>query len=234
MDQATLNKREIIGAADWFTGLPDEALDELAAAAEFRQMPVNSFIYEQGLPSLEVICLLTGRARVSLSSPNGQEFALVDHEAGTWLGLPALVGDETRVIDARIIETSEVLAIPREAMLRIAGQHPLLYRNLFEHAMGILRDFHSLMGGILFYPLHARVAGRLLALAEDHGEPVDGGLLLDIKVSQNDFARLALGSRQRVNKIFRDWTARGIVESRQDHIFIPDLAALEQEIDLFE
>ena len=58
--------------------------------------------------------------------------------------------------------------------------------------------------------------------------------MLDIKVSQNDFARLALGSRQRVNKIFRDWTARGIVESRQDHIFIPDLAALEQEIDLFE
>ena len=231
---SALKKREIIGEAGWFAGLPDEALDELAAAAEFRQMPVNSFIYEQGLPSREVICLLSGRARVSLSSPNGQEFALVDHEAGTWLGLPALVGDETRVIDACIIETADVLAIPREAMLHISGQYPLLYRNLFEHSMGILRDFHSLMAGILFYPLRSRVAGRLLALADDHGEPVDGGLLLDIKVSQNDFARLALGSRQRVNKIFRDWTARGIVESRQDHIFIPDKSALEQEIDLLE
>lgn len=228
------DKHGIIAAAGWFRDLPIEALDELAAAAEFRTLAVDTYIYEQGLPSRELICLLTGRARVSLSSPNGQEFALVDHEPGTWLGLPALVGDETRVIDARVIERSEALVIPREAMLRVASTYPQLYRNLFEAAMTILRDFHALMAGILFYPLRSRVAGRLLVLAEEHGEPVDGGLLLDIKVSQNDFARLALGSRQRVNKIFRDWTARGIVESRKDHIFIPDLAALELEIDLFE
>ena len=59
-------------------------------------------------------------------------------------------------------------------------------------------------------------------------------MLLDIKVSQNDFARLALGSRQRVNRVFRDWASRGLVETREDHIWVRDLEQLEQEIDLFE
>ena len=44
----------------------------------------------------------------------------------------------------------------------------------------------------------------------------EDALVVDLKLTQNDFARLALGSRQRVNKIFRDWSERGIVETRGD------------------
>jgi CRP-like cAMP-binding protein len=230
----TVRGRDIIADSPWFEDLPESALDTLAAAAEVRSMPANSYVYEQGLPSTEVCCILTGRVRVSISSPNGQEFALVDHEPGTWLGQPSLVGDEGRVIDARVIEPSEMLFIPRDVVLAVGQQHPLLYRNLFLYTQNVLRGFHELMAGILFYPLHSRVAGRLLALAAEHGEKVDDGILLDIKVSQNDFARLALGSRQRVNKIFREWTARGLVDVRDDRLLIRDIQGLEQEIKLFE
>ena len=230
----TARCRGIIATSPWFDGLPEAALDRLAAAAEVRPMPVNSYVYEQGLPTTEVCCILTGRVRVSISSPNGQEFALVDHEPGTWLGQPGLVGDEGRVIDARVIEPSEMLFIPRDVVLAVGKEHPLLYFNLFRYTQNVLRDFHELMAGILFYPLHSRVAGRLLALAAEHGETVDDGILLDIKVSQNDFARLALGSRQRVNKIFREWNARGLVEIRDDRLLIRDIQGLEEEINLFE
>ena len=90
------------------------------------------------------------------------------------------------------------------------------------------------MAGILFYPLKSRVAGRLLELAREHGETVEDGVQLDLKVSQNDFARLALGSRQRVNKIFREWNSTGLVVTRDDRLLIRDVDELEQEIDLFE
>jgi len=100
--------------------------------------------------------------------------------------------------------------------------------------MQTLRNMHQLVGGILFYPLKARVAGRLLYLLEGHGQQTEEGFLLDIKVSQNDFARLALGSRQRVNKIFRDWSMRGLVETRNDFLLVPDPERLTEEISLFE
>ena len=45
----------------------------------------------------------------------------MDHEPGTWLGLPALVGDEGRIIDARVVEEARVLLIPRETVLAVAA-----------------------------------------------------------------------------------------------------------------
>jgi len=225
---------EIVAASPWFEELPEDALKKLAAAAQFKTMAINSLIYEQGMPTTEVYCIISGRVRVSISSPNGQEFALVDHEADTWLGAPGLVGDDARVIDARVIEPSSVLVIPREDVLKVVELYPVVYRSLFLQAQETLRDFHLLMSGILFYSLRARVAGRLLEFARVHGVQTGEGVLLDIKVSQNEFGRLALGSRQRVNKVFRDWSDRGVVMTRDERLLIPDLDLLEQEINLFE
>lgn len=224
----------IVADSPWFEGLPQAALETLADAATLETFPVNSYLYAQGEPTTKIYCIVSGRARLSISSAHGHEFALVDREAGTWLGEPGLVNDEARIMDARLIEPSSVLVIPREVVLGVGEEYPLLYRNLFRYHQGILRDFHELMGGILFYPLRARVAGRLLHLASEHGVPVDDGVMIDIKVSQNDFARLALGSRQRVNKIFREWSARGIVQTRDDHLLVRSIEELEQETEPFE
>ena len=60
------------------------------------------------------------------------------------------------------------------------------------------------------------------------------GVRIDIKLSQNDFARLAMGSRQRVNGIFRDWDKNGLVETRGEHLLIKDVEALEKELLPFE
>ena len=223
-----------MAASPWFDNLPPEALAELADAAGYKDLPVGSYIYEQGRPTTEIFCIVEGRVRVSLLSPNGHEFALIEREPGTWFGEPGLVNDEGRIIEASAIEFTRLLVIPRDVVLSVGERYPRMYENLFRYSQSILRSLHGLIGGILFYPLKARVAGRLIHLCEEHGEPSDGGVLLDIKVSQNDFARLALGSRQRVNRVFRDWASRGLVETREDHIWVRDLEQLEQEIDLFE
>ena len=225
---------ELVSASPWFDNLPPEALAELADAAGYKDLPVGSYIYEQGRPTTEIFCIVEGRVRVSLLSPNGHEFALIEREPGTWFGAPGLVNDEGRIIEASAIESTRLLVIPRDVVLSVGERYPRMYENLFRYSQSILRSLHGLIGGILFYPLKARVAGRLIHLCEEHGEPSDGGVLLDIKVSQNDFARLALGSRQRVNRVFRDWASRGLVETREDHIWVRDLEQLEQEIDLFE
>ena len=78
------------------------------------------------------------------------------------------------------------------------------------------------------------MAGRVLQLIEEHGQRVEEGVLIDIKLSQNDFARLAMGSRQRVNRIFRDWDKEGLVESRGEHLLIKDVRGLQREMVPFE
>ena len=222
--------REAIASSDWFRDISDEAIDRLAAAAIVRQMPVNSYIYAQGEKTTELYCILKGRVRVSVAGFNGEEFAIIDREDGEWFGEPCLIDDEPRVIDARVVAPSEVLVLPRGIVREIIDEFPIVYRALFTQSFRNMRGLYTLIAGILFSPLRVRVAGRLLHLIEEHGVETDDGILIDIKVSQNDFARLALGSRQRVNAIFSEWRTRGFLETRDDHLLITDQSMLEAEL----
>lgn len=226
--------REAIASSEWFCEIPDEAIDRLASAAFVRQMPVNTYIYSQGEKTTELYCILNGRVRVSVAGRGGEEFAIIDREDGEWFGEPCLIDDEPRVIDARVVAASEVLVLPRGIVQDVAEEFPIVYRALFTQSFRNMRGLYTLIAGILFSPLRVRVAGRLLHLIEEHGVETDDGILIDIKVSQNDFARLALGSRQRVNAIFSEWRTRGFLETRDDHLLITNRSMLEAEMQLDE
>jgi CRP/FNR family cyclic AMP-dependent transcriptional regulator len=226
--------RQFVAASSWFDDAPEDILDQLAAAATFKQVPANNYLWAMGETNTELFGIVSGRVRMYVASAMGQEFALADREPGSWLGEACMKDDQGRVIGARTLTPSDILTVHRKHMNDIADQWPLLYRNLFSHQIVSSRGLYTLLSGALFYPLHARLAARLVELALEHGQEVEGGTLMDIKVSQNDFARLAMGSRQRVNRIFRDFDKRGLVVSRGDRLLITDMAALEKEIEPFE
>ena len=226
--------RDFIAGSNWFEGAPDAILDKIAGAASCQRFPANTYLWSQGETNTELFGLVSGRVRMYVASSMGQEFALVDREPGAWLGEACLVDDQVRVIGGRAITPTVAVVIPRGTLSQIGEEWPIIYRNLFRHSVLTSRGLYVLMSAVLFYPLRARVAGRLLELGREHGQPGDDGLLLDIKVSQNDFARLAMGSRQRVNQIFREWDRSGLVVSKDDHLLIMDLGRLEEEVQPFE
>lgn len=228
------NCREIIAGSSWFAGAPQDCLDILAGAASVRQLPANSFLWTVGQKTSDVYSVLSGRVRISLSSAMGQEFALVDWERGAWLGEQVLGTDDPNMLDVRVLDPADILAIPQQAVLAAGDAWPAMYRNLFRAQWTNTRGMYEILSAVLFYPLRARVAGRVLQLLAEHGHRAEGGVLLDIKMSQNDFARLSMGSRQRVNRIFRDWDKLGLVETRDEHLLIKDIAGLEKEMVPFE
>jgi CRP/FNR family cyclic AMP-dependent transcriptional regulator len=232
MDKSAI--RNFIAASTWFEGAPDNVLDKLDDDAKIKRFHANSYVWSMGETNTEIFGVVTGRVRMYVSGTGGQEFALVDREEGSWLGEACLKDDLGRAIGARTLTPSDILVIHRQVLFEVAEDWPLVYRNLFLHQVATARGLYELLGGMLFYPLHARVAGRLIVLAQEHGQQVEDGMLIDIKVSQNDFARLAMGSRQRVNRIFRDWDKRGLVEMRGDLLLIRNLELFEQELAPFE
>ena len=223
-----------IAQSTLFEGITEEALDMLVNAATCKVFPAGSYLWSLGESNDDMFGLASGRVRASVSSAMGHEFAFVDHEPGAWLGEACLANDLGRVIEAKALVPAEILVINRQVMLAAGNVWPLLYRNLFHHNVKTARGLFVLLQAMAFYPLRARVAGRLQEVALEHGSPVDGGVMLDIKLSQADFARLAVGSRQRVNRIFREWEKSGLVVHRNDLLWIRDMDTLEKEVVPFE
>ena len=213
IDAGQYNIDKIIREFPWFSHLPHKALQKLAVSAQIKRYATSDYLYRVGEKTSSVYCLLSGRLRISVSSHMGQEFALTDLDPQYWLGEAALTGDQARIQEAQLQTDADILLIPRSVMLTTGEEFPLLYRNLFYENLLRSRKVLELMAGIAFYPLRARLAGRLLVLRLDYGVPCDEGDLLDVHLSQSDFARLCLGSLQRINKIFREWTGRGVLKS---------------------
>ena len=226
--------RQFISQASWFSGAPDAVLEALTDAASLRDYDPGSFVWTTGQKTRDVYGLVSGRLRISMASAMGQEFALIDWEPGAWLGEQALGIDAPNMLEVRVLAPSVLVVIPAQVLLEQGENWPTLYRNLFRAGWVNTRGLYEILSAMLFYPLKARVAGRVLVLIDDHGHRVDEGVLLDIKLSQNDFARLAMGSRQRVNGIFRDWDKQGLVESRGDYLLIKDVDGLQREMVPFE
>ena len=220
---------EVVKKCSWFDQLPDNAIAQLAAKAFIKTYDTDQFLYLVGESPEYVYCVQSGRVRLSVSSSIGQEFVLTDFHPGEWLGELALTSGETRVTEAFALEASQVLLIPASSVNQVGSQYPILYKSLFYSHMQRTQDVFGLFAGILFYPLKSRLAGRLLELAKKHGEQGSEGIELDMHMSQLDFARMSMGSRQRVNKIFRDWVKEGLILKQGDKYVIVDLAALRRE-----
>jgi CRP/FNR family cyclic AMP-dependent transcriptional regulator len=221
-----------ISRSPWFEGLPEKAHLRLAEASSLHDYQKGSYIYTIGDATKDAYCVLSGRVRLQLTSTIGQVFALRDLEHETWLGEQFMAHDFPTTIDARVLERAAVVAIPRAVVLAVGDEHPLMYKNIFTQSMLRSRGIWRLLVGMAFYPLRSRLAGRLLALIEEHGQQGAEGVSIDINMSQTDFAQLSLGSRQRTNKILSEWRETGIIEVRSNHYVIRDLDALRAELEL--
>ncbi len=222
----------IISQSSWFEGLPEQALARLAEGARIRSYRKNSYLYSTGEQGSEVYCLLAGRVRLLMTSAIGQEYAVTDCEAGTWLGGEFLSGDNPARLDVQINKALTVLTIPRTLVLEIANEHPQVFKALFSDYMSRFAGLMVLLQGMAFYPLRSRLAGWLLELLEKHGRQEEEGIYLDTRLSQNDLAQLSLGSRQRINKILSEWRERGIIELEGSRYLVRDIDALVRETEL--
>jgi CRP-like cAMP-binding protein len=180
----------------------------------------------------EVYCLLSGRVRLLLTSAIGQEYAVTDYDAGTWLGGEFLSGDNPARLDVQINEAVSALTLPRTLVLEIANQEPQVFKNLFSDYMVRFSGLMLLLQGMAFYPLRARLASWLIELLKKHGQEEEAGVYLDSHLSQNDLAQLSLGSRQRINKILSEWRERGIIELEGSRYLVRNMSALIAETKL--
>ena len=92
----------------------------------------------------------------------------------------------------------------------------------------------ELLNGMLFYPLTAWVAGRLLWFAHNFGSVIDGGILITKRMSQQELADLTLGSRQRVNKTLKEFEKLGILSISGKEYLVKNIALLKRQISIKE
>jgi len=103
----------------------------LIDALETLSQPVPCFeshiLFNQGDPPSGLFILISGEAVLTLKAPSGRIVMCLHAEAGSLLGLPGIVGNESYTMTALAREGSEVRSVTRSDFEDLIRTKPSLY-----------------------------------------------------------------------------------------------------------
>jgi CRP/FNR family transcriptional regulator, cyclic AMP receptor protein len=208
-------------------------LDGLAKFATVRHFEADDEIFAKGDPGNALCGVLMGRVCIYTVSSEGEEAILNILEPGEIFGEIALLDGGPRTASARAMKPVDLLQIHRDHFNPFLHEHPELGVSMLPVLCGRIRMNVEFIEDAVFLHLPARLAKRLLSLAEVHGKPEARGIRIGFRLSQQDLAHMIGATRERVNKELSLWREKGLIAIEDGMIVLcrPDLlkAVLEEE-----
>lgn len=229
---ADMTAQTILRRNYMFRGLAESTLQRIAALAGRKHYQKGSVIFSQGDSGDALFGVASGRIRISASGAGGQEVFLNIMEPGDTFGEIAVMDGLPRTAGATALEHTTLIVLKRADFLGLIEREPQLAIHLLKLLCQRLRWTSELVEESAFLSGPARLAKRLLILAELHGRPAssDDGKALEMLISQAELARFLGVSRQIVNQHLGDWAKCGWVKLGRGRIVIEDPAALERVV----
>lgn len=199
----------VLAANPWFTDLPPAATQRMVAMAQRRVYEDGGLIHAKGDEPAGIMAVLTGRVMVSSGLADGQEAILTYLEPGQWFGEIAMFDGQPRTHDARAVGQCTLLLLPRVEFHRMLADLPALYPHFLRLLCQRLRMAFAFIEDAALLPFPARLAKRLLQLADSYGEAHPHGVLINLHLPQEHLGTMLAASRQTVNKELKAWERQG-------------------------
>lgn len=222
----TLAGRMMLQRSPLFRGLTPPALERISGLATQRRYAEGEIVCSQGDPGDALFAVVTGRVRISTGDAAGREIFLNIMEPGDTFGEIALLDGGTRTATAIAMVPSELVSLRRDDLFELLSREPQVALELLRLCGERLRWTSGMVEDAALLDVPARLAKRLLSLAELHGER--GGQGITLRISQEDLATFLGITRQAVNQQLQAWKAQGWVGLARGSVVVKDAAALRK------
>jgi CRP-like cAMP-binding protein len=222
MDMQAWRSRLMTGL--WFSHLPVPFQDSLLVAARVRRLSPGQRLFKRGDPPCGLYAVLEGSVRIGAVSEQGKEALLSLVESPHWFGEICLFDGQPRTHDAFGTGHCILLRIPQTALLALLDKHPVYWRQLALLMSHKLRLTFISLEQLSLMPAPARLAHRLLMIAEGYGETDSPRRVLQLP--QEQLASMLSLSRQTTNQILKDLQGQGVVDLKYGEIEILDAERL--------
>ena len=220
-----ITAKTVVERDSLFRGLPKATLARIAALGSRRIYEKGAVVFMRGDPGDSLCGVVSGRVRISASLPTGKEVFLNIMEPGDSFGEIALLDGQPRTATATAMVRTELIIFKREPFLGLLGTEPQLAAHLIGLLCRRVRWTAQLMEDSALLSVPARMAKRLLSLAQLNGSRTPAGTKLAL--SQEELAQFLGISRQVVNQYLQVWKTHGWILSGRGHLTICSASSLE-------
>lgn len=208
----------LLSANPFFGRLKPDTRRAVADLCVTRRLTRGETLFLKDDPADSFYAIRRGEIRITAGTSTGRRMTLNILGPGDIFGEIALFDGQPRSADAVAVEAAELFVVRRRDMLDLVGRRADLAMGVIELLCERLRFTSTRLEETVLMPLPARIARRLLALAEDFGS--------EIHVSQDEIADFAGTTRETVNRQLQAWRRQGVLDLHRNRVIVRDTAAL--------
>jgi CRP-like cAMP-binding protein len=203
-------------------------LEPLAARAFVRRFAAGQVVFTEGEPSDHLYVVRSGRVRVLVQSPHGEEMTLSVLGPGETLGELSMIDGQPRSASAEALGPTQLVALPAGDVRTALRSDPVLLLAVAAELAAMVRRLTGGTADLVFLDLPRRLAKLLLA--EARREPT-GLLRVELGMSQSGLAARLGVTRQSLNRALGGLVRRGWIRPEDGGYVLRDPAALRRFAD---
>lgn len=188
-----------------------EQCDQLASVMHIKRIPAGSYLFWEGDESTAVYWVLEGRMKLRKSTSDGKDLLLSIVQSGDMIA-------DIDAWDTFHRYSAEAMGDVLVGVISRLQLEMLLCRNgefAYRFAMWmsqIQRQTESKLRDLLMGGKNGALASTLIRLCNSFGIQQEDGLLINIKLTNNELAELVGTTREGINRMLAKMKRDGIVE----------------------
>ena len=207
-----------------FLGLPAADLEEIAGFATLRSVPKDGYLFHEGAPSEGFYVVQKGAINVHRVSAAGKEQVIYVFRAGESLAEASLATERGYPANARAIESSTVVVIPKPRFLELIGRRPELGLRMLASMSQHLRVLVGLVEDLTLKDVETRFLNWLVKQCpRDANRPVD----IELGMTKRILAAQLATTSETLSRTFAKLREEGLLKMRGATLHVPNPIALD-------
>lgn len=201
-----------------------EAADREALAGYMRprQFSRGDIIFHKDDPGHALFIVEEGSVRIYLPGIQGADLTLALLGRGDFFGDLSLLDGAPRSASAAAAGDSALLVLDRSDFVRLVSSRPSATLAVLAVVARRLRETDEMASDLAFMNVGGRLAKKLLELAASHGSQRADGVLLDIRLTQEEIANMIGVTRESVNRNLARFRRAGVLRMEGRRLLLRD------------
>jgi CRP-like cAMP-binding protein len=208
-----------------FSGLPGAELDEIAAFATLRNLAKDTYLFYEGATSEGFYVVQKGAVNVHRVSATGKEQVIYVFRAGESLAEASLASDRGYPANARAIESSTIVVIPKAPFLALLARRPELGLRMLGSMSQHLRVLVGLVEDLTLRDVETRFIHWLVKRCP---AGATGPATIELGMTKRVLAAELGTSSETLSRTFARLREADLLEVRGQTLFVRDAVALTQ------
>jgi CRP/FNR family cyclic AMP-dependent transcriptional regulator len=216
------------GHLDVLACIPPAYRSAVLEQCERRVFAKGSLVWSQGEPAHCVAFLVSGKAMSWYQARNGKTGTTGFWCSGDLLGAADVGTGTTRQQTVRCLEACVIYTLTFERFEDLVRRFPELALAIIRALSIRLRWVAQLAVTLETQSASERICTVLLALSERFGAKSEDGIVIDLKITNEELAAIAGVTRQFTNATLQELRERGLLITRKRNLILADVAAVER------